>query len=608
MYSELRSTCCFPSRCPRKDAEGFRPPHTRELSQSDSHARCKKGYIRKEHNTYIPVSKTLQELKVEATRKRIVEQHEATTRNLVEFCKAKYNIAWTQDEAEGALLTYLKAHDLDILLAATEGTPIPSIARAVPNAKFLVNAFARHVHENNAEVFAYLRTIVEGHLLANALVFPDVSAVTRKFRRTKVFLDTRVILNALGYNGAAYQAPAKDMLEILYEEGVQLWCFRHTFDEVCGILNALARSFHRKDAADASHTIARVFHARGHSESDVLLAIATLEKDLARLRIKVEERPPYVAEYQIDESELDGLLQDTIHYVSDQARVRDVESLSAIYRLRKGGQYPIIEECHALFVTTNALVVRVSGKFFNSYQSADSAPVCISDHHLTTILWLKKPMAVPDLPFKQIIADSYAAVEPSEEMWRKFLVELAKLQERGDITAEEYFLFRSAIEARSLLMEATLGNPEVFVEGTVPEIVEKCRESIKAEAEARRQEAEKQTQKLQRKLETIDLQIERFADLVAIGVSKILFVVFLVLLVIGAYSTFSSRGPNWLTYPLAIAQGILLVLSVANLAKGVTVKRILRRLERVLRKFLTMRVKNVFGVSSSAEMTDQGDS
>jgi len=559
-------------------------------------ARLKKmSYLVQKHRTYIPDAKKLEKLTIDDTRRKVLAQHEASLQNLIEFCKLRYNIVWSEQEAEDALLSYLKEHDLDILIAATEGTPIPPVERPVPNAKFLVNAFAREISQSNPTAFAYLETIVKGHLLANVLVFPEVSAVTRKFRRTKAFFDTRLILNALGYGGPHYQDACKDLLGLLYEEGADLRCFRHTYDEVYGILDATARSYRRKAAPDLPASLALVFS--GSSESDVLLAMATLERDIARLRIKIEAKPPYSAPYQnqISETELDKHLQETIGYVHERARVRDVDSLSAIYRLRKGESYFYIEDCAAMFVTTNTSLVKASAKFFNSYQPPASAPISISDHHLTNILWLKKPMTVPDLPKKRIIADSYAAAEPSTELWPKFLAEVEKLEVRGEITAEEYLLLRSSLEVRALLMDATLGDPDVIVEGTVPQILEAYNASIKAEADAKRKEAESRSQRLRKDLEGIEDRIENTADLIGRRIGEALFVAFVVVLVLGAYSSYLLTSlPSWLRYVLIVLSLSLTAVSVRNLIWGTTVEMMIRRVQGSIRRFLTGKLKQLF--------------
>jgi len=76
--------------------------------------------------------------------------------------------------------------------------------------------------------------------------------------------------------------------------------------------------------------------------------------------LRVELTPEYTERLQIDEQALERVLENRIGYGDDRARarIRDVNSLSGIHRLRRGRPYFHIEECKAMFVTTNSSLVR----------------------------------------------------------------------------------------------------------------------------------------------------------------------------------------------------------------------------------------------------------
>ena len=132
-------------------------------------------------------------------------------------------------------------------------------------------------------------------------------------------------------------------------------------------------------------------------------------------------------------------------------------------------------------------------------------PIAVTDHSLTTILWLKKPMAAPDLPRKHIVADCYAAMEPSDNLWRKYLAEISSLQSRGDISSDEYYLLRASLQARTELVNLTMGDEGTFVEGTPQEILERTKQSIKAEEAAKVVMERTLRERAERELEAIKL-------------------------------------------------------------------------------------------------------
>ena len=168
----------------------------------------------------------------------------------------------------------------------------------------------------------------------------------------------------------------------------------------------------------------------------------------------------------------------------DGARDNDVRSVSSIFRLRKGSGPRHIELCGALFVTTNAALVRITRGFFReecrSYNNDSTVPIAMSADTLATLAWLKEPLLSPDLPRKRIIADCYVALNPSDGLWRSYLEEIARLEDDGQVSDEDYALLRYSTTARSVLMENTLGREEDFKVEQVAEVLRRSREEIEA--------------------------------------------------------------------------------------------------------------------------------
>ena len=88
------------------------------------------------------------------------------------------------------------------------------------------------------------------------------------------------------------------------------------------------------------------FLSQGCTVSDIELLIVRLASDLASLRIAVVDRPPFIPKYLIDEQGLEKALQE-IPYHYEKSRNRDVDSMSAIMRLRHGQEFSDVEECRA---------------------------------------------------------------------------------------------------------------------------------------------------------------------------------------------------------------------------------------------------------------------
>lgn len=446
-------------------------------------------------------------------------------------------------------------------------------------------------------------------MLANAIFLTDPSQVDRKFRKTELYFDTPFLLFALGHAGEARRDPCLELLHLLYEIGADLRCFSHTLDEAKGVLDACAHRIHQGQLQDAYGPSIEYFLSTGRTASDIELYAVHLERDLDILRIQVLDKPSYIPQYVIDEQKLTQALAENIYYHNPQALQRDVDSVSAVMRLRRGQEFSRIEECQALFVTTNNALVKVSRDFFYEESTFGTIPPCIPDYVLTNLLWLKNPLGAPDLPRKRIIADYYAATQPQERLWKCYLEEIDRLEQTERVTADDYYLLRYSLEAKSALMELTLGEEEAFTQGTVVEMLALVRSRIQQEKDAEIKELEKQRNAAQQAIEAantkerervfhIRARAQRYARLAA----QTLRVILLLVLVIGTVSTFPWGLPSItqtpLRYLLSFIQVGLLILSVANLMWGTKLATYTRKIEVKLAEWLERKLLELYQLSS----------
>jgi hypothetical protein len=163
--------------------------------------------------------------------------------------------------------------------------------------------------------------------------------------------------------------------------------------------------------------------------------------------------------------------------------VKDLDSLAAIYRLRGGEARRHVESAGALLVTTNTTLAHVSRLFFTELFGRRSVPICMSDYSLASIVWLMNPSQASDLPRRQIVAISYAALNPPEDVWRKYLTEIRRLQERGELSEEQVGLLLFSPDARLELMNATDGDADALATGTIAEVLRRAERAARAEVE-----------------------------------------------------------------------------------------------------------------------------
>jgi hypothetical protein len=562
----------------------------------------KQGYIRAEDRVYKRDLVKLDQLGFHDMQQKVVRMHECLIQSLIEFCSRNYGVTWSEEDAEEALQTYLQNNQVFITCAATHGTIIPLMKRSTKGSAFLVGSFVKHLQETHSADFDYFETVVKGNMLANAIFLPDPNQASRKFHRTEVYLDTSFLMFALGHAGQARRDPCSELLQLLYETGADLRCFRHTVEEIKGILDACASRLARGQSREAYGPSIGYFLAKGFTASDIELLSIRLEEDLEKLRIRVVDKPSYTpTEYVIDEQALSETLANNMSYGNPQALSRDVDSISAIMRLRNGRQFFAIEQCRALFVTMNRDLARESRKFY--YREADFHTVCpcLTDGILTNLLWLKNPTKAPDLPRKRIIADCYAAMQPNTRLWIRYLEEIDKLEQDERVNEDEYYLLRYSLEAKSALMELTYGEEEEFTQGTVEEILELVRSRVKGELQSELESEKKRRGEVEEELiQALEAQtelresartlesdrisrVEARAQRYASAIAKTFIWLAFILLLMGAFFSFPWSFPSLRDSPVRYGISVLLtLLSLGNFVFGVTLKTLSHKLEGVL--------------------------
>lgn len=451
----------------------------------------KQGYIRAENRAYNRVPERLAELTFNDVQQQVIAKHEQVLNSLIASARNRFELTWTIEQAEQALYSYLESFQLLDPNAVVSQAPADkdSIAKV---GQFVVGSFVTELRDKKSPEFDYFETVAKGDILATAMFLPDPSRIAQKFRKTSVYFDTSVLIYALGHAGDVRQAPCVELLQLLYQAGADLKCFSHTLDEVRASLIACAIRMERNQLADSYGPSIEYFIEKGLQPSEVRLRAAKIERDLEGLRVKIVEKPPFDQEYMVDEQALANAIEKDFKYANQNALWRDVGSISSVIRLRGAHQSQMVEECRAVFVTTNSVLVRAAKEFTEKGRESDIVPPVLTDHALTNLLWLKMPMQAPDLPRKRIIAACFAATQPDEQLWNRYLKEIGKLKDEQSVTADDYFLLRHSLQARAALMDLTLGTEESFAIGTVQEILAVVRADIQRQL---REELETETQK-----------------------------------------------------------------------------------------------------------------
>lgn len=533
-----------------------------------------------------------------------ITMQQSVTAKFIAYAKTDHNQSLDESAAEKLLLTYIQEKSIPILQTAMDGKPLNIETKAVPYQEYLVASFLLHLDQTDLVGFSHIEAITKGQMLASLLFVSDLNKVLQKFADLTAYLDTQLILRALGFEGDGFREPCLELIAALHRMGVNIACFKQTLDEIRGILDALVNSL-----KSSSHVKKKTFPVMEYAvsqkwrASDIELKIATLEVDLRRLHIYVRDKPDHTTALGLNETEFAEVIGKHVVGQKVEAQRHDLDCCTSIHRLRKGQAKYDIETCQYIFVTSNLALARAASEFFINQYERFTVPLCVNDHTLATLAWVKDPLFSADLSKKMLIADSYAAIRPSRDLWRKYIDEINKQLEHGSISDDQFQLLRFTLVAKNALLDMTHGRADAFTEGTVPEVLERVQKNMTRDV---LDQLAAQTALLKKTSETSNTQRTRVLDRIA-AISKhtgrLTFLALIAILVlttsVGLFATLPasligfdinlmSTGGNWLRFAIVIFCGIslgALLYGISFLSLGEKIEAIVyRKVTQVLRK------------------------
>lgn len=403
---------------------------------------------------------------------------QAVISGLIDFSKSTAKPISTEDEAVTAICTFLGEFNIPCLRAYLRGTAIPILEDKHRSDVVLVSQYVVHLQQADPERFESFLVMLQGHMLANALLCPDLQNAPKTYKGVAFYLDTPLLVRRLGAEGEPKKAAIENLIALLRNLGATVATFSHCRSELEQVLRGAAEHLNSPDGRGAIIIDAR---QRGVTRSDLLLLAGQIDEQLATAGIEVKATAPYIAKFQIDEQAFGEALDDEVSYFNPGAKQYDINSVRSIYVLR-GHDVPMtLETARAALVTSNSGFARAAYEYGKQYEQSREVSSVITDFSLANMAWLKGPMGAPDLPTVEVLAFSYAALQPSKELLDKYLEEAEKLDRQGKISERDHQLLRSSPLAQEELLKLTMGDEAALTERTIMETLQRVSSEIKKE-------------------------------------------------------------------------------------------------------------------------------
>lgn len=530
------------------------------------------GIIQKQEGAYflsgdLPSSSIL-EKKAHATR-----HIDAIALELIDFSKQTGSPLRDINEAVIAICHFLKEFSIPCLKAYLRGTAIPQIGNKDNAYQVLVGQFLLRIQGASPQLFESFVVLLKGHMLANALLCPDLQNAPRSFKKTKFYFDTPILIRLLGLEGKHRREAVRELLSLLNHLEGKAAIFSHTMEELQTVVRRSSDFIDSKDGRGAIVSWAR---REEKTKSDLLLIAEKIEDVLEENKIEIISTPPHIAKFNIDHAEFEQVLEDEVSYYNEYAKEYDIKSVRCIYVVRKNNEPKRIEDANAIFVTSNSAFSRAAYDYGLRHDERHAVSSVITDFSLINVAWLKAPMGAPSLPVKELIAYAYGALEPKNGFWAKCLNEIDKMEKEGSISIRDHQLLRSSVQVQDELMRLTLGNEDSLSNEVFQEALSRVTSEIKSEEVAKHQVTKSILQDILEKNRKLQEHIYWGCVRKSNIWSYVFVAVLSVLLFCGAgYGIlgiiFNWPYSLWLLIPSSLT---LFIMTLSNLFFGATVKQL----------------------------------
>lgn len=409
----------------------------------------KKGQIEcKNHSFFLTLKFNSGINNFEQERLKCIENNEKVINSLIDFAQTTYGFKWDENSASQHLIKFFVIQGICIL---KDTDALNLIKKKDSEIQFCIAQFILKSKENgNSPIFIYIENMVKGFFVSSAISLQteNRNLLLSKFKNISCYIDTTIILRALGLKTEEEKIASLELLSMLHEKGCKLLCFRHNVEEIDDIIGAyrfkLTNPYQNK-----SNLTLEAWDEKNFDTVDVDRYRAILESRITHLYNMRIVDTPTVSDYKsypINYESLYDHVGSNMQYNREDRLKNDVDSIEAVCVQRNGNQATNIENCGYLFVTSNVTLVNVVTNYFRNEQkdnrlNAMFSPI-ISDVDLSSIVWLKCYSTHSKFPKQKLIENAICALKPDSELMDTFFEYIDKVQSDGDITEDEAAMIR----------------------------------------------------------------------------------------------------------------------------------------------------------------------
>lgn len=388
--------------------------------------------------------------------KRSKEIMEEVAKELVQYLYKEYGAEYELEAAKTLLLESFSTFFASIL--DTEKGIVPGIATRKDKRR--VAKFILEEKQKASSVFDKIEELTKGYVIFQAIYFYEKQpslVKTADLDNTVIYLDTPVLIDALGYRSTESTRAVKDLINLVGKLGGNVKVHTHVVAELQGILEAFCDGFPNINTFKLDGLLKKY-----RSKLAILTLSQSLENEI-RKELEIEDAPPLgiTADWETLNAEeairrfyqqsLNGLTASEAN-VGKKRVENDTRSLMAIVRARNGESPTSFINCKAVLLSDSKTARKVYS-YLRDGADGKEINLVYSVMDLSCVLWLSSTRCTNLLRQDILLYSVSAAIEASDNVIKRMLEYTTDLESIGTILPETAVAMRSNPRAKQIIAD-----------------------------------------------------------------------------------------------------------------------------------------------------------
>lgn len=307
------------------------------------------------------------------------------------------------------------------------------------NTYFYHVKFLEHISMSSHELYEIAENLYLGSIVASFLE-SGMDLDTKFSSGETYFLDTPIILRALGLQKEEETKPVNELLNLIRKTRGEIRVLSITIDEVHGVINSAIDNY---NSNVPTSTINEACVRAGKNKTHLINLNGKLEEKITQdLQVKVEPFPNALREKFQNSPDIKYLKEERARKGS---AIHDVLAYLYVRNLR-GGVIHSYQKAKIWFLTTNA---KLLGFNVRSLPQHVISEIVLPDA-LTSLLWLKNPNQLTgdlkSIGLTELIANTLSEEIPSKELISEFS---NSIQQFHYVSEEDYRILLGSVAHQS---------------------------------------------------------------------------------------------------------------------------------------------------------------